>query len=290
MFASLFRNSDMNYKEVCYDMSHKHRGHCLIFNNYNFDSHTGLGERKGSEVSCQQLVTLFSRFGFIISVNKDLTVREVKAILYKYAHEIDHSDCDALVVIFMSHGERKILYGRDGAFNEDVLFKEFLAGCCPTLAGKPKLFFLDVSRGEGLQNPVTLPKEEDAEFCEEVPAYRGDPIEVQLVQKGEIIEEVIPKEIACHADFLKCWSTPLGYFSWRNTSHGSWFMQSLYHVFSRATGNEDIMDLLMMTNMMLNSQFISNCPAQPLLHGKKQTAFIESTLTAKLYLTPSSIN
>lgn len=32
----------MEYKEVCYDMNHKRRGHCVIFNNNNFDPHTGL--------------------------------------------------------------------------------------------------------------------------------------------------------------------------------------------------------------------------------------------------------
>ncbi|XP_063602963.1 caspase-1-like isoform X1 [Penaeus indicus] len=280
----------MSYKEVCYDMSHKQRGHCVIFNHTDFDSHTGLGKRTGSEVSCQQLVTLFTRFGFIISVHENMTVSEVKATLCKYAYDIDHSDCDALVVIFMSHGERKNLYGRDGAFKEDVLFNEFLADRCPTLAGKPKIFFIDASRGEGTQNAVTLPKKENTESCQGVPAYTGNPIEVHLRQKGDIREEVIPKEIACHADFLKCWSTPPGYFSWRNTVTGSWFVQSLCQVLSRATGNEDIMDLLTKTNMVLNSTFQSNCPSIPNLHGKKQTAFFESTLTAKLYLTPSSFN
>ncbi|XP_063602964.1 caspase-1-like isoform X2 [Penaeus indicus] len=236
----------MSYKEVCYDMSHKQRGHCVIFNHTDFDSHTGLGKRTGSEVSCQQLVTLFTRFGFIISVHENMTVSEVKATLCKYR--------------------------------------------CPTLAGKPKIFFIDASRGEGTQNAVTLPKKENTESCQGVPAYTGNPIEVHLRQKGDIREEVIPKEIACHADFLKCWSTPPGYFSWRNTVTGSWFVQSLCQVLSRATGNEDIMDLLTKTNMVLNSTFQSNCPSIPNLHGKKQTAFFESTLTAKLYLTPSSFN
>lgn len=33
----------MEYEEVCYDMNHKRRGYCVIFNNNNFDPHTGLG-------------------------------------------------------------------------------------------------------------------------------------------------------------------------------------------------------------------------------------------------------
>ncbi|XP_069969474.1 caspase-7-like [Penaeus vannamei] len=75
------RNSSMEYKEVCYDMNHKRRGYCVIFNNINFDPHTGLSERKGSESSCEQLKVLFSQFGFIISIYKNLTVQELKSTL-----------------------------------------------------------------------------------------------------------------------------------------------------------------------------------------------------------------
>lgn len=282
------RNSSMEYEEVCYDMNHKRRGYCVIFNNINFDPHTGLGERKGSNYSCDQLNVLFSQFGFTISIYKNLTVQELKSTLNKYAQEVDHSDCDTLVIVFMSHGERKIIYARDGGFEQDVLFEGFRADRCPTLAGKPKLFFIDASRGEGSQRPVMVPKEKDAELCQVVPADTGVPIEVQSVLKRDIREEVIPEEIASHADFLKCWSTPLGYYSWRNTTNGSWFVQSLCQVFSRATGEEDIMDLLTKVNMVLNSSFQSNCPNSKDMHAKKQTASFESTLTAKLYLSPSS--
>lgn len=48
------------------------------------------------------------------------------------------------------------------------------------------------------------------QLCQVVPADTGVPIEVQSVLKRDIREEVIPEEIASHADFLKCWSTPLG--------------------------------------------------------------------------------
>lgn len=53
-----------------------------------------------------------------------------------------------------------------------------------------------------------------------------------------------------------------GYYSWRNTISGPWFIQSLCQVFSRATGEEDIMDLLTKVNMVLNSSFQSNCPSK----------------------------
>ena len=33
-----------------------------------------------------------------------------------------------------------------------------------------------------------------------------------------------------HADFLISHSTITGYYSWRNTAAGSWFIQSLVHI------------------------------------------------------------
>lgn len=66
------------------------------------------------------------------------------------AFDVNHSECDALVVVFMSHGEKDVLWGRDGTFNPDYLFENFKADQCPTLAGKPKLFFIQVRPlGEG---------------------------------------------------------------------------------------------------------------------------------------------
>lgn len=56
----------------------------------------------------------------------------------------DHSECDMLVVMFMSHGEQDVLWGRDTHFKPDILFDSFQADQCKSLAGKPKLFFVQV--------------------------------------------------------------------------------------------------------------------------------------------------
>ncbi|XP_042871440.1 caspase-7-like [Penaeus japonicus] len=274
----------MAYKEVCYDMNHKKRGHCLILNNMRFDEHTGLGERNGSQRDTNELQILFRKFGFMVSVYIDMTVRELKDLLRKYGQDIDHSDCDALVVIFMSHGEEDIFFGRDGAFKSDLLFDGFRASECCSLAGKPKLFFIEANRGENIQEAVALPKLSNRMM---VPAHPGIPARVQQLVKIDIKDEV-PSEVTDNADFLKCWSTPNGCYSWRNTINGSWFVQSIINVFSQATGKEDILQLLTMVNFYLNTNFESNTPAQPKLHGKKQSSFFESTLTAKLYLAPST--
>jgi caspase-like apoptosis-related cysteine protease len=58
----------------------------------------------------------------------------------------DHSDADCIAVIVMTHGESGMLAPRDSniMYNVDLLWQPFTADKCPTLAGKPKLFFIQV--------------------------------------------------------------------------------------------------------------------------------------------------
>ncbi len=43
-------------------------------------------------------------------------------------------------------------------------------------------------------------------------------------------------KIPSRADFLIAYSTVPGYYSWRNTTAGSWFVQALCHVLQRYAG------------------------------------------------------
>jgi caspase-like apoptosis-related cysteine protease len=58
----------------------------------------------------------------------------------------DHSDADCIAVIMLTHGEEHgRLVTRDSVlYKVDKLWTPFTADKCPTLAGKPKLFFIQV--------------------------------------------------------------------------------------------------------------------------------------------------
>ena len=56
--------------------------------------------------------------------------------------EIDHSDCDCVLIAVLTHGDgENRLYARDCAYQTERLWSQFTSTACPTLAGKPKLFF-----------------------------------------------------------------------------------------------------------------------------------------------------
>jgi hypothetical protein len=58
----------------------------------------------------------------------------------------DHSDADCLLVAVMTHGEKNTVYCVDGVqIPVNIIWEFFEANNCPTLAGKPKIFIIQVN-------------------------------------------------------------------------------------------------------------------------------------------------
>lgn len=68
----------------------------------------------------------------------------------------DHSDADCLVVLVMTHGRSGELHAYDVIYKEKRLWEAFAGDKCPSLLGKPKLFFIQVNRLEGLLKCIFL--------------------------------------------------------------------------------------------------------------------------------------
>lgn len=70
--------------------------------------------------------------------------------------EMDHSEHDCLAIAVLSHGELGLLYAHDAAYKADSLWHYFTADRCQSLAGKPKLFFIQACQGDKLDPGVSL--------------------------------------------------------------------------------------------------------------------------------------
>ena len=65
-------------------------------------------------------------------------------IIFSVAEE-DHSDADCLLVTVLTHGETsKFLYAQDSLYNVEDLWLPFTGDKCRSLAGKPKIFIIQV--------------------------------------------------------------------------------------------------------------------------------------------------
>jgi caspase-like apoptosis-related cysteine protease len=60
-------------------------------------------------------------------------------------------------MVILSHGDKGIIYAKDGVYKpEDKLWERFTDDKCPTLVGKPKLFFIQACQGDRFDRGVTL--------------------------------------------------------------------------------------------------------------------------------------
>ena len=78
-----------------------------------------------------------------------------------------------------------------------------------------------------------------------------------------------------------------GYFSWRNSNKGSWFVQALTRVLDEFGKDREIMWLLTRVNHITAHEFQSNA-ARADMNEKKQVSQIVSMLTKELYFRPKS--
>uniref|UniRef100_A0A182N1J2 Caspase n=1 Tax=Anopheles dirus TaxID=7168 RepID=A0A182N1J2_9DIPT len=242
-----------------YNMNHKRRGLALIFNHENFDV-LQLKARAGTNVDCENLTTALKDLDFEVRVHKDLKLRELQREIERVA-QMDHSDADCILVTILSHGELGYLYAKDCQYKLDVVWSYFTANHCPTLAGKPKLFFVQACQGDQLDGGVLMSAQERTE----TDGSGG-----------------VSYKLPTHADFLFAFSTIPGFYSWRNTQKGSWFMQSLCHELNQRGRKYDLMTLLTFVTQRVAYDFESNTPDIPLMHQQKQIPCTMSMLTRLL--------
>ncbi|CAI5782708.1 caspase-9 isoform X1 [Podarcis lilfordi] len=78
-------------------------GYCLIINNVNFSSTSGLSSRAGSDVDCEKLEKRFRSLRFEVLTRRDLKAQEIVTELQSLATR-DHSSLDCCLVVLLSHG------------------------------------------------------------------------------------------------------------------------------------------------------------------------------------------
>ena len=137
----------------------------------------------------------------------------------------NHDKFAAFVLIVMSHGDdRDCILGVDNRMtNVRALMREFQAGRCPSLKGKPKTLIIQTCRGS-LQSNVER-------FDDFVESINADSTEFDLADNcvgsfsldSSLSKSVFPPE----ADFLLAFATVPGYVAFRSRKSGAFFIQVL---------------------------------------------------------------
>lgn len=241
-----------------YKMDHPKRGYAIIFNHEVFDV-PQLKTRAGTNADCDNLKRTLEALGFDVSVYKDLVYASIDQHI-KQLSDKDHTHRDCIVIAVLSHGDLGIVYAKDMGYKPDTLWCRFTADRCPTLAGKPKIFFLQACQGDNLDPGVHL-TETDGLVCN---SY----------------------QIPTHADFLIVYSTVKGFYSWRNTTRGSWFIQALCKQLAEYAYKYDLVTILTFVSQMVAIDFESNVPDSQIMHQQKQIPCVVSMLTRLIQFPP----
>lgn len=253
-----------------YKMDFPRRGLAVVINNKTFSSEMqkkGYGVRTGTDIDATRMCSRLKMLGFEIERYHDATCKEIK-MAFSNAAAKDHRDADCFVGVILSHGEKDKIYGVDGPIETNDIFQYFKGFACETLAGKPKIFFIQACRGHQLDAGANLNVADAQRFD-----YEAEPEE----------EIRIPNE----ADFIVSYSTVPGYYSWRNSANGSWYVQALVLLLDKYGTTMEIKKLLTQLNKCVAycDRYMSNTD-DPKMHGMKQIPSFTSMLTKDLYFKP----
>lgn len=259
-------NIKSTIQPVVYKMDYPCRGKAVIVNQTRFDPMTGMSNREGTDPDIEGLDRVFSNLGFRTEAHSDLTIAEFRKLLIEISVE-DFSNDDCLLFIAMSHGEEGVLYCKDGTVAVDELVCRLKGVMCPTLVGKPKLFFIQACRGTQMDHGVR------------VPAGEGD--DEPDAALGQKMFYTIPVE----ADFLMAFSSTPGYYSWRSIREGSWFIQAIITIFEKYGTCMDVNQMMTRVNRAVAYRYES-ISGDERYNGRKQMPCFVSTLTKELYFIP----
>ncbi|NXW64468.1 CASP8 protein, partial [Eurystomus gularis] len=140
-----------------YKMKNNPHGYCVILNNYIFKN--PCDAREGTVKDGEAVKRVFKWLQFETVEHMDLEAKQMYAKIKEYSRK-DHSNMDCFVCFIFSHGQKDKIKGVDGEFvNIKDVLSCFSGSNCPSLAGKPKLFFIQACQGS-VGHPAVTVKED----------------------------------------------------------------------------------------------------------------------------------
>jgi len=250
--------------EEKYEMNKFPHGIAVIINNHEFYSTSPdtdpLSDRPGSNADEEHLRSTWEYLGYDVCVFRNLTAVNITEQLEQIAQQ-NHRNYDSFVCCILTHGYSTGIYGADGKPVEiGDIANPFKPANCPTLVGKPKLFFIQACRGGKEDSGFALEKDGKLENAEELFCHS------------------LPNE----ADFLYGYATPPGNVSWRSQRYGTWYISHLCNVLTNYYLHRDLLSMLTIVNYRVSEAYTNRgckqCPA-PVTLLRKQVWFISRSST-----------
>lgn len=189
-----------------YAMAGDVRGICMIVNNDNFSDKK---KREGTKIDQECLEQVFHWLDFKVEVHHDCTGEKMLSVAKELSRR-DHRNMNCVVCCFLSHGQEGCIFGVDDqTVPISQITRLFSGSQCPSLVGKPKLFFIQACQGVNEQQAVRI--------------QNDGPTPCSIESDAAKLEDSLPSD----ADFLLGMATVPSFVSYREKSSGSWFIQAL---------------------------------------------------------------
>ncbi|KAM9548195.1 caspase-8-like [Guaruba guarouba] len=234
-----------------YKMKNNPHGYCVILNNYVFQNACEV--RHGTIKDGEAVKRVFEWLQFQTVEHMDLEAKQIYEKVKTYS-EKDHSNMDCFACFIFSHGAKDKIKGVDDQFvNIEDLVSCFSGSNCPSLAGKPKLFFIQACQGSVDHPPVTVKEDFSGHLETDVTPFISIPNETDTLVGMATVEH------------YKCY---------RYTNTGSVYIQCLCEKMKLLCPHgKDLLTILTEVNKEVGRKD---------LNGWKQMPKITSTLRKKL--------
>ncbi|XP_042222826.1 caspase-like [Homarus americanus] len=260
---------------IKYNMRHRRRGVALVLthNTLKVRPKKCLCVSDGVD-SCRRL---FSHLGFEVTIGRDLRTQSILQSLQLIA-AMDHRECDGLVVMVMTHGttsteaNREVVWVPDDEINTEDIWRSFTPDLCPSLKGKPKLFFFQVCQGEGADEGVQLQHQDNDEDTQ-ADTRPGEPSREDFV---------IPPQ----GDMLLMHASCSGKFTIRSGNsemRGSTFLHFLTQVLTRESRRKDLATMLQKVTGLVSTHFTTSASGGHKPDNNTHIPYMISTLKGKIY-------
>jgi len=238
----------------------------IIFNHENF-LEDRMPKRTGTEQDVAAIKKTFEGLGFDVKNHDDLTVDEIFPVLYSIQRR---KDLSCLALFILSHGESDgLLYAYDQNYKlHRNVIQQLLPDVCPSLAGKPKMIFIQACQGTETDAGVRIKP-------------RG--VRQRHTSSDSVNSVSLPYCIPNYSDLLIYSAAYTGHYSFRNKRDGSWLIQTLCKELQESPANEDLVSVLTSVSQKVAISKTSHATVDE-YNKKKQIPLKQDTLIRKIYL------
>ena len=247
----------------------------IIINNVEFKTTIHpLDRRNGSDEDVTSIRKTFTELGW--KVEEDLVMQDPTKDQIEEQIKIIQSSTvkiSCIAVFIMSHGEENdTIWADDQSYNlcKDVV-EQLSAEKCPSLAGKPKMVFVQACQGGNTDSGTSVKLRS--------PTKKQDFSDAVVVEPKTVYKHV---KIPSYADIFVFKASYNGYRCFRN-DEGSWFMQTLCRVIDESSADMDLFSIALKVTAFVSMEKES-CSDDKKIHEKKQVPKMQSTLMRKIYL------